>query len=179
MGRVATLSRFSRVRSPAPRKTSWEIGPGGTGATAFSTPSTAILGSGGTPVSDGFTIVRLHGYMEVVLEAVSAIGGGFIGALGIGIVTADAFAIGQTAMPQPITDINWRGWLAYQFFSLHSTTATIADGGNTNRISFDIDSKAMRKFPLNETIFASVQVFEVISSQIEVFFHSRILVKLS
>ena len=163
---------------PTRRSSAWEEGPGGVTAQAFSASGTIVLGAGITPVIPGLTLVRLRGHLEIVLEAAANIGEGFSGALGVGIVSADAFAIGVTAIPNPIDDQSWGGWIYHRHWSLHATTATIADGVNTGRIGIEVDSKAMRKFGLNELIFASMQVTEVGTSQIEAFFDSRVLVKL-
>ena len=116
--------------------------------------------------------------MEVILEAAANIGEGYHAALGIGVCTNDAFAIGVTAVPNPIADADWDGWFYHRFFDLHATTATISDGVNTGRIAWEVDSKAMRKVTVNDTIFATVETVEVGTSQIEVFFDSRALFKL-
>ena len=172
------LNRGSVVRSQR-RETAWNEGPGGVTAQAFSATGTILLGSGITPLAPGLTLVRLRGNVEVVLEAAANIGEGMAGALGIGIISADAFGIGVTAAPNPLDDQDWGGWLYHRHWSLHATTATIADGVNTGRMDWEVDSKAMRKFGLNEVIFASMQVTEIGASQVEVFFDSRVLVKLS
>ena len=169
-------SRANVVRSPK-RSSFWNEGPGGITAQAFTASTTIVLGLGQTPLIPGLTIVRTRGFLEIVLEAASAIGEGMAGAFGIGIVSTDAFGVGVTALPAPIDDQEWGGWLFHQHWSIHATTATISDGVNTGRIAFDVDSKAMRKFGLNEVLFASMQTTEIGTSQLEVFFNSRLLVK--
>ena len=116
----------------------------------------------------------------MVFEASDAAGGGFFGALGIGVVTSDAFAVGVTAVPNPVDDADWDGWMWHQFVSVHTITATIADGVNAQGVyaRVPIDTKAMRKIPLNETVFLSLQVAEAISATMEVFADSRMLLKL-
>ena len=168
----------ARGRQSVRRQTAWEEGPGGTAGTVISTPTSVILGSGIQPVADGLTVVRLRGYLEILLEAADVVGSGYAGAVGACVVNSDAFAVGVTAVPNPVDDSDWDGWMYHRFFSLHATTATIGDGVNTGRLAWEVDSKAMRKLPLNETLLMSIQTFEVGAAQIEVFFDSRVLVKL-
>jgi len=113
-----------------------------------------------------------------VLEAAANIGEGFSGAFGVGIVSSDAFVAGVGSVPNPLDDQDWPGWLYCLHWSLHASTATISDGVNTGRISVDVDSKAMRRFRSNEAMFASMQVTEVGTAQVEVFWNSRTLDKL-
>ena len=171
---------FSRGTASRPRRlTSWAVGPGGNAATALSATGEAVLGSGIVlNTEDKSTIVRLRGFCEVVLEAVANIGEGFHCAIGVGLVTTQAFAIGSTAMPDPLDDVFWDGWMYHRFFDLHASTATISDGVNTGRIAWEVDSKAMRKWGANEVLAAKVSGIEIGTAQIEVFFDSRVLIKL-
>ena len=183
------LNRSNRgfaVRTPR-RKSSWEQGSGGTGQVAFTGSSTSILGLGAGAAEDGLTLVRTRGQLTVSLNAAAAVGEGFSGAFGIGIVTDQAFAAGVASMPAPITDIDWNGWLYHHFFDLFSNTAISGgaavdeDFGNViagvQRI--EVDSKAMRKIGLNEVIFAVLQVVEQGTATMRAAFNSRILIKLS
>ncbi len=54
------------------------------------------------------TIVRIRGEMTAWLPLVTTIGDGYVqvGAA-IGIVSADALAVGETAVPGPISDLDW------------------------------------------------------------------------
>ncbi len=63
-----------------------------------------------------------------------------IGAFGMILVTDSAFAIGVTAMPDPVTDGNDDGWFVYQGFSQQSALVTAGRGS----FSYTIDSKAKR-----------------------------------
>ena len=65
-------------------------------------------------------------------------------ALGIGIVSADAFAVGSTAMPGPITDPGW-DWMYVNYFgAITGATTTEVFEGNAFR-NLVVDTKAMRK----------------------------------
>ena len=169
---------FSHQRSR--RQTTWGIGPGATGVSVFSATGSQIIGAGIVPSAESkSTLVRLRGYVEIVLEAAANIGEGFQGAIGIGLVTDQAFAAGSASIPDPIDEQAWDGWMYHRHFSLHATTATISDGVNTGRLAWEIDSKAMRIWEVGNTLMMKMQVVEIGTSQIEVFFDSRVLVKLS
>ena len=176
---------FSRGSARAPRRlTSWELGPGGDDA-AFdvqlvAATSNIIFGSGITPVIPHLTVTRLRGLFKYSLRSADAAGSGFSGAVGIGIVSADAFGVGVTAVPKPFADAQWPGWLWHHFFH---TTAPIgalsaSNDQSVGETSVVIDSKAMRKLRLNEVLFAVAELNEVTSASVLVALVSRVLVKL-
>ena len=171
-------SGFFRGRSPR-RQTAWEQGPGGSTATGLTGSNTQIVGSGIAALVDGLTVVRIRGSFEAILtSAVSALDG-FHAVLGMCVVTNDAFAIGVTAVPNPMDDADWDGWMYHRFFDLHAKGATPSFLlENQTVIQFEVDTKAMRKLPLNETLLMSMQLIEVGAAGISVFFDSRMLVKL-
>ncbi len=87
----------------------WDAGPGGDDIAtldevAFTTSTTAILGSGITPTVDRFTIVRIRGLIAFNLTAATAGTDGYNFMCGIGTCTSDAFAVGVTALPNPFDD---------------------------------------------------------------------------
>ena len=174
------LRRGSFPARAARRRTGWEEGPGGSISTSFTSSGQAILNSGIQALLDGLTIARIRGKIQCQLETATAAGDGFHGAYALGVVTADAFNVGITAVPKPIDDIDWDGWMVHGFFDVHSVTSTLADGVNLNAVHFDkeIDGKAMRKFGLNDVLFGIVQVVENGAATLEVFFDSRLLFKL-
>ena len=173
-------SGFNRGSGANRRRTGWEVGPGGTGPTTVTANAVDVLGSGSEALQDGLTLVRTRGFIEMLLTAAgSASVTGFSGAIGIGIVTAPAFAIGITAMPAPLDEVDWEGWLWHQFFFLHVGDPTAGDR-DTNRLNFEVDSKAMRKIGTDEVIFAALQSVEQVAGEtMKVFFDSRLLFKLS
>ncbi len=124
---------------------------------------------------DGLTIIRLRGFTELQLTSVGSPGDGFSGALGIGIVTEAAFDIGISAMPTPVTEVEWEGWMYHQWFSLHASDTAL----DVPPLSFQIDSKAMRKFGSDMTIFAAIETdFEDGAAVLDVRFATRMLLKL-
>jgi len=172
-----TLRRGFHPARGQRRKTEWARGPGGNTATAFSATGTVILGSGILFGESGLTLVRFRGSVQAYLSTADAITSGMHCAIGVGLVTTDAFAIGQTAMPTPIADAAWDGWLYHRFFDLHVATAAALDSFQSS-IEFEIDSKAMRKLDDRALLFANVEVVEVVNAVMQVNMDSRVLLKL-
>jgi len=176
-------SGSARVQRPPLRKF-WELGPGGDDlatldGVAFSSDASAILGAGVTPVGQNLTIIRTHGFMEFILSTADASLSGFNFAAGIGIVSADAFAVGSGSMPDPFDDIGWPGWLWHRMGAIHTPLALAAGSGPTNTMTWEIDSKAMRKLGLNEVAFIKVQGGEVVNAAVTVRAATRMLISVS
>ena len=170
---------FNRGQSTR-RRVGWEEGPGASAAENFLASGSAILGAGLQVLEDGVTLVRTRGSLSAFLvEAVSSPGDGFHCAIGIQVVTNDAFAIGITAMPTPISDMQFNGWLYHRFFDVHAPNSLIPSGGDVSQVVFEVDSKAMRKVSLGDTIVAVLEVVEIGSADMDLFFDSRMLFKLA
>ena len=177
---------FPVTRGRKARLTDWAVGPGGTAETAISSSQTVILGSGVSSTIGKFTIVRTRGEFSGRLITAAAASNGFSGAIGIGIVTDQAFGIGLTAVPKPVSDSAWDGWLYHRFFTLMS--AGVIDGGvvadhdvclsTSGAFRFEVDSKAMRIIDEEETLTAIVQVTEIGTATGGLMFDSRMLAKL-
>jgi len=163
------------------RKTAWGFGPDSTGQTIsasgkqFLTTSVALSGQ------QEATIVRIRGFLELLLITSGGAEGGFQGAFGIALTTTEAVAAGVASVPGPVTDAEWDGWIVHRFFSIHTVTATIADGVNAAgvRAAYEIDSKAMRKMNDGQALFAVMESTEVPSSSLRMHFDSRVLLMLS
>ena len=174
---------FRRAPIRSRRKTSWGVGPGDpdTVPGALSASGSVIVGAGiSLSNEEQATIVRIRGYFEATLLTASAAGEGFLAAVGIGIVTGDAFTVGITAMPTPVTDENWDGWLWHNYFSVRAPTATIADvaGRGSAHFRTPIDSKAMRILHSDNVLFMALQVTEVGTSSMDFSAATRLLLKL-
>ncbi len=145
------------LRSPG-RLTAWALGPNETGV-AFTTVTQGLWTTGVALTSGKATIVRIRGYIELMIQASSAVDGGFSGAIGLGLVTTPAFDIGATAVPGPVTELDWDGWMWHHFFSIRTMTATIADGANAYSAvqKIDIDTKAMRRFDEDMTLIGVIE----------------------
>ncbi len=162
------------------RSTAWELGTGGTTSTNLFSSTATFIGSAVTPLIDGNTIIRIRGFLKVVLLSTDAVSGGFSGAFGIGLASEAAVAAGIASVPTPITEQGSENWLYWRAFAVDAVTATIADGVNAFGSVFEveIDSKAMRKFPEDLSIYACTEVVEAGVSSANVWHDSRLLIKL-
>ena len=179
-----------RSRISSRRKTSWAIGPSSVSNGNSQSISVAgkLLLSGGAAIGlDGLTDVRLRGELNIWLESATAAANGFFGAFGIAYVTAPAFTIGVTAVPGPIAEEDWDGWMYHRYFSLFSAgpiaAATAAQEAlQVNNVAaaarIEVDSKAMRKTSLDMVQIAVVEVAEAGTAVMKVAFNCRTLVKL-
>ena len=172
--------RTSRGSFPARRASSWEDGPGGTTIQSFSSTGSGFLGAGAQALRDGLTLVRLRGQAALYLSDVTSVLDGFVGAVGIGIFTAEAFAIGITAVPTPIADAKWDGWIYWKPFQLVSqtTTDTLLGEEVLGADKFEVDTKAMRKLREGDTVAMVMEVVERGTAVIKADFDSRMLLKL-
>jgi len=97
------------------------------------------VGFAGADVGEDFTLFRTRGAFQVRhdlgnddLVMVN---------LGIGVVTEQAATAGAGAFPNPVTNADWDGWLA--FYSMLITGGS--NEANSPSLTQVIDSKAMRK----------------------------------
>ncbi len=171
-------SRGSRFRPTARRSTSWSIGVAEVDG-GFTTSAASLWSATAVPTVEGLTIIRTRGLVRSILASASAVGDGFFGAHGIGIVTDEAIAAGVSAVPSPLSDEDWEGWLWHAYFDVRAVTATIADGVNAAGYSMvqEIDSKAMRKLPSGMTLFGITEVTESGTAVLEVQAQTRTLLK--
>lgn len=188
---MAVRSRRSSsvVRTPR-RKTSWAIGPAtGTDGSEqnVSGSGPVIAGVGAAAGLDGLTVVRLRGSMLVYLSSATTAFDGYTGAFGIGKVTSPAFTAGIASVPTPLTEEDWDGWVYHRYFNVRASGPIVAaavslqtDGVDPTVAAFrwDIDSKAMRKFDITETMFAAIEVTITGTAVLRWSFNSRMLVKL-
>ena len=178
---MARLSRFARPTCSR-RKLSWGSGPSAADV-AISTSDTNTLWTLGSllAVDSESTIVRTHGIASLFLRSATAQGDGYLGAIGIGITTIQAFTTGgATSCPDPQQDPNWDGWLFHQFFDLRAITATLADGVNANAVvaKVMIDSKAKRILNDDMVIFGAISGTESGTAVLELQARTRILLML-
>ena len=175
MARRSGFSPRSQRSSGVSRE--WVVGPGGTGRQTSTASESIILGAGLTPTTNEITVMRTRGLFDVSVQGRAGTDGdGMFGAVGIGKVTDPAFQIGITAIPTPITEAEWSGWLWHSFFSVHDQDISLAPGpGYHQRI--EIDSKAMRKLTSSEVFVAVVEVVEIGSLTIAMYLDTRLLIQ--
>jgi len=135
------------------RKTAWDVanfgrvdGLAADGSSLFTTAFNVITG--------GITMVRLRG--EIVIASSMTSGDSADLAVGIGISTIEAVTAGVASLPSPIVDADWSGWMHHQFCSVSAITQSVTQQSQNYR--FEVDSKAQRKTPLGQTIFAVVEM---------------------
>ena len=172
----STVSRFPRAGLQR-RQSTWSQGAGG--ILTSSASASLLFGTGAQAALAGLTIVRTRGFLNVSARTAAAALDGFSGAVGLAIVSENAFGIGITAVPTPITDIAWDGWLWHQLFSVKSMSSTVDSGGILANARFTIDSKAMRKIKLTDIIVMVAEVTEVGTSVFHAEADTRFLSKLS
>ena len=159
------------------RKTGWENGPGDISTPVQITSDTAfILGAGQVFLFDGDTVVRIRGSLLLALTTITADGDGYVGAVGIGIVSAPAFAVGASAVPTPVSESEWEGWMWHQMLNVVGQAGSSGIGPSFQRV--EIDSKAMRKVGTEEVIYMAVELIETGTAVAEIVANTRMLVKL-
>ncbi len=174
------MAHFARNQRQSPRRSKiWNDGPLTTVLTI--TGSATASWTLGQTALGGVTIARIHGVIDLILTATAASSNGFIGAVGLGIVTTDAFLAGGASLPDPLGDQAWGGWLYHQHFDVRSITATLADGVNASSCHqrIEIDTKAMRKMKPNETLMGRIETTETGTATMLAFANTRMLVLLS
>lgn len=115
----------------------------------------------GLAVAESITLIRSRGTAFIHFDPASIADSLAVG-LGLGIVTSDAFAIGQTAMPGPLSDAGW-DWVWIKELIMGPTFTATEDGTNIgHNLWVDIDSKAMRKMKDNQ-VLAFVAEIQVVS----------------
>ena len=137
-----------------------------------------VLGGGAQALQSGLTVVRLRGSLLFSLRTAATVADGYSGAFGIGVVKAAAFAIGVTAILTPITESesDWLYWMPIQLTATATAPTWAGSGPATARM--EVDTRAMRKLELGDTIYAAAEVTEVGAANLDIMFDSRILLKL-
>ena len=181
---MANLRGFSSGRTfgrSQRRKTSWGAGPAQPVLLGQSAAGTTIWAAGSQALDDGETLVRIRGQYSIILDLVTAAGDGFgESAMGIGLVTSEAFVAGVTAMPSPLTDMDWDGWIWHQLFGPFRGQSTTELGVfPLEAVRGEIDSKAMRKVKEGMILFGATELgLEVGTADLAFGATTRILFKL-
>ena len=105
----------------------------------------------GVAFLEALTLVRVRGTGFIFMDP-GAIGEIILVGVGLIIVKADAFAIGATAVPGPITDLD-ADWLWHRIVPLGPTAQAAQAGNLVPQVErFEIDSKAQRKVKPNDSL---------------------------
>ncbi len=123
------------------------------------------------------TIVRVRGLLSVQPDAYS-VDLNVQGALGMGIVSDQAFAAGAASIPGPWSEPDWGGWFVWQAWAsrLEFLSAVGVLFSDASERTYMIDSKAMRKVEPNETV---VVMAESQAGGVNIHSPFRMLVKLA
>ena len=177
-------SRFPRTSGVGQRrKTAWTEGP--FGRATLSVAGSTLYATGQQAIVDGLTIVRIRGDFNAGLTSAAAVADGFdrIG-VGMCIVNENAFGVGVTAIPSPLADMSWDGWIWHRTLSLVGM-GIIAGGAADDAplapaaARFEIDGKAMRKWKNTDVLVGVVEVADEIgTATIRTMLVSRVLAKL-
>ena len=167
------------TRSPR-RKMAWVPGPASARTSIVSAVSTAW--STGVQINvDGLTLVRTRGVFTVWQELATAAFDGFEAlAIGICIVNENAAGVGATAIPSPITDTGWDGWLYHSALGsiIGPSTTELLDGPMTS-VRHVIDSKAMWKVKSTDFLVGMVETgTEIGTASLNFTAETRLLFKL-
>jgi len=167
--------RVSRTFSRGPRRaTDWGAS---TPLTTFVTvpASSAVLLEVFVPFTGGETIIRTRGLMTYRSDQVAASEVN-IGAFGIGVVTAQAVSVGITAIPHPVTDAAWGGWLWHSYFANRFNFASATGLQFDGVFQIPVDSKAMRKIDEDERMVVVIENSTAVGMQCSS--QERVLTKL-
>ena len=137
---MAVRRTFTRS---AKRHTDWSASAVQTALTVIPA-SSVVLSQVFTPVGAGETLVRTRGLFAWGSDQLSA-SENQLGAIGIGVVSAQAASVGVTAVPHPDTDSAWGGWLFHSYYASSFFFSTAASYIANALFSMPVDSKAMRK----------------------------------
>jgi len=147
-----------RVRSfqRGPRRpTDW--GASAPQSAALNIPaSSAVLLETFIPIAGGETVIRTRGQFGIASDQKGADEDQF-GAFGIAIVTQQAVSVGITAIPHPVTDAAWGGWMVHRYFSQQFVFVSAVGFHPQFMMEYVIDSKAMRKLDEDERLVVVVE----------------------
>ena len=134
------------VRAPK-RMTQW-VGPADQNYVNVTSGGATLVSS--VLFGEPGTVIRVRGQISIK-PTTYAVDLTIVGAWGMGIVSEEAFNAGVASIPEPFSDADWGGWLAWRNFSFHFEQISNA-GVFLASWDFEVDSKAMRKIGVNEVL---------------------------
>ena len=117
----------------------------------------------------------------MTMRLATAVGDGFENfAMGMCVVSENAFGVGVTAIPAPITDIQWDGWIWHSSHGHITSLSTTEEHRITGARIIPIDSKAMRKLKNTDVLVGVVQLgTEIGTATVDFSARTRLLVKIA
>ncbi len=137
----------ARGRTDRPRRLYEWSGSFAASTTAIPANSDVLVAS--ATVTEAHTLMRAYLGLLVQTDQVAAAEEA-TGAVGIGIVSAEAFAIGITALPSPLTSMDFPWWL-HGFWGFN-----IINGVSSNPFSRELETKSARKVTSGEVVVVIV-----------------------
>ena len=172
-------SRFPSRSEASRRKVSWGIGPSGQ-IVAISTSSVNLFPSGAEAQLSDMTITRFRGSLLLTMNNDEVANEGFDWAFGVAVVSQNAFGVGITAIPAPLTDIAWDGWFVHEQGTIVQPEAVPNFSSDALVERRPLDSKAMRKINETDTIVAVLETSEIgDGTTMSAFLRTRMLFKLA
>ena len=143
-------------RSGSRSRTEWARTDAASGGTAFKALAggAAVLDQS-IVTDDPITLIRTRGMIVVQSDQQAGDENPF-GAFGICVVSAQAFAIGITAIPTPYTDADSDLWFVHGYFAAPLAFADATGFANVSQ-RVDFDSKAMRRMSPDEVGVAVIE----------------------
>jgi len=178
----ARRGSFPRTGGSSRRRTDWSGGPRTGAALTATAAGNNLVSTGSQVLSEGMTLIRFRGEFVAWLESVGSVGDGFSRwAVGVCNVTENAFGIGVTAVPDPVVDAAWDGWLYHRNLGpiIGLSVTESENTGPLSQVRMEVDSKAMRKQRNTDFTIACVSFQDEVGVATVAFgFQSRILDKL-
>ena len=143
-------------------------------------PTKAILSGGLVLLEPALTLVRTRGAFVLSMLASGGATNEVTGAFGMIVVSSDAFAVGVTAVPGPLTDIE-NDWVVYEPFALSSEATNPAADSQISNWKRQFDSRGMRKLKFGEVlafVIEAVQSDATTGTVLRLAAHFRIQAKL-
>ena len=142
---MADRHRGFRGSQRSQRLTTW-IGPADQGYVNVASGGATLITS--FAFEEPATIMRTRAMVSFRPQSTGA-DLDIVGAFGMGVVSAEAFAAGVASIPEPFSDADWGGWFVWQSFGFRIEFSD-ATGIAFPRWDVTLDSKAMRKVGSNE-----------------------------
>ena len=132
---------------------------------AMTTDATFALG-GLAQLDVPFTVLRIIGEYTLGSTAnITALESAQVG-VGIGVVSVDAFALGGTAMPDPLDEPEypWLYWGAHTLYYPATASPLSPTGDPRMSVRVPLDVRSMRKIKPQETLVVAVQYKDVVGA---------------
>jgi len=140
-------------------------------------PVAGTFSGAGLSTSVAATILRCRGYVQATMDASKQVGDNLTITFGLGIVSGDAFAAGAASLPGPSTDPEWP-WMWWGAMDLSAQVAAGDDAWGSHSQRLEVDTKAMRRWKPNETLFMTAEVTSVAGAPVveAIFGQVRVLI---